>query len=213
MQLWSYRGKSILQCKTFKPYPKFINFMIYLGEATGCLPWPRLDQHVPLPMHPRDFQWTASLAIPALSNHHVLSTVRSWALEIPMSRYGMTPWTNVYKTWGIDVITLQYVDTKWYKTTWVVLKVLVIVGNLTFWINKNVMRCQPRKPSCPGWSRPPYDCSVPLPARGIQKRSFSGVKKKRCILSVEAFSSCHNFKIPYMPQLQAFLQLIAISKK
>ena len=79
-----------------------------------------------MPMHPRDFQWTASLAIPALSNHHVLSTVRSWALEIPMSRYGMTPWTNVYKTWGIDVITLRYVDTKWYKTTWIGLKVLVI---------------------------------------------------------------------------------------
>lgn len=143
----------------------------------ACLD-PRLDQHIPLPMHPRDFQWTASLAIPALSNHHVLSTVRSWALEIPMSRYGMTPWTNLCtRTWGIDVITLQYVDIKWYKNTWVGLKVLVNVGNLTSWINSNVMRCQPRKPSRPGWSRPPYDCSVPLPVQGIQKGVFQVWKK------------------------------------
>lgn len=150
-------------------------------------------------MHPRDFQWTASLAIPALSNHHVLSAVRSWALEIPMSRYGMTPWTNVYKTWGIDVMTLQYVDIKWYKNTWVGLKVLVNVGNLTSWINNNVMRCQPRKPSRPGWSRPPYDCSVPLPVQGIQKRSFSGVKKNGVFfqsrpfpaVTISRFLTCH----------------------
>ena len=132
----------------------------------------------------------------------ITTSSQRWGVEpwkSQLSRYGMTPWTNVYKTWGIDVITLQYVDTKWYKNTWVVLKVLVNVGNLTSWINKNVMRCQPRKPSRPGWSRPPYDCSVPLPVQGIQKRSFSGVKKNGVFfqsrpfpaVTISRFLTCH----------------------